>query len=121
MNKEAQNKLEKMARQKNQQAINTTEIMYNLIIKICKNSSIENGLCLSPPFQEQINELMEFNSVYIYNHKRLKPFKSYAEMIILQIYEILVQYYDTSHTIEAILKIENFYPTLSRSLAKWLV
>lgn len=120
LNHEAQNKLEKMARQKNQQAINTTEIMYNLIINVCENSSIENGICLSPSFQEQVNELMEFNSDYIHNHERLKPFKSYAEMIIMQIYETLVQYYDGSHTIEAIIKIKNFYPTLSQSFAKWL-
>lgn len=44
------NELEKMAQINDQNAINTTVIMHNLIIDVCKNSSPDKGICLSEKF-----------------------------------------------------------------------
>ena len=55
-----------MARENDQNAINTTVIMHNLIIDICRNSSPEKGICLSEKYLKQINEVKDFNYRYIY-------------------------------------------------------
>ena len=51
------NELLKMARANDENVLNTTVIMHNLIIDICENSSPEKGICLSPNFLEQINSI----------------------------------------------------------------
>ena len=59
----------------NEEAINTTVIMHNMIIELCKNSSVENGLTLGETMSQQINEIKEFNKkiyIKIQDWKRLK-------------------------------------------------
>ena len=60
------NELLKMARANDENVLNTTVIMHNLIIDICENSSPEKGICLSPNFLEQINSIKNFNYEHIY-------------------------------------------------------
>ena len=60
------NNLLKLARAYDEKVMNTTVIMHNMIIDICKNSSPENGISLSNTFLEQLNEIKLFNYDYIY-------------------------------------------------------
>lgn len=113
---EAQNELQKI----HPGAINTTVIMYDLIQDVCRNSSPEKGIGLSNALLEDMNKLKDFNNKYIYKHKRLEPFKNYSEMIIMQIFDTLMDCYDGAHTIEAVIKLDVFYNTLSNSFSKWL-
>ena len=61
LSKTTQNDLLKMARINDENVLNTTVIMHNLISDICENSTPEKGICLSSRFLEQINSLKDFN------------------------------------------------------------
>ena len=78
----AQNQLLRMARANDERVMNTTVIIHNMIIDICKNSSPDKGICLSTQFNQQLNELKQFNNDYIYRHNRLVPYKEYSALVI---------------------------------------
>lgn len=115
------NELLNMARAHDVNVLNTTVIMHNLIIDICENSSPEKGICLSQRFLEQMNSLKDFNYKYIYGHERLKPFVAYADLIINQIFEVLLKTYDGKHSWDNIRKNKKYYPILMDSFENWLV
>lgn len=117
----AQRELERMARENDERAINTTVIMNNLIMDICENSSPERGICLGEKYHRQLQDISRFNTTNIYQNDRLKPFKQYSEMIIKNIYDKLLEAYDGVHTWE---KLRHLFlldsPTLVDSFSKWL-
>lgn len=120
LNNDVKNKLKEMARINDQHAINTTVIMSNLIRDICENSSPETGICLSEKYMEQINKIKTFNYKYIYEHKRLKPFKSYSKMIIKNIFETLLSNYSAEYTWVELKKLSEISMTLEVSFSKFL-
>jgi len=113
--------LVRMARVNDDKVLNTTVIMHNLIIDICEHSSPEEGICLSPGFLEQINELKKFNYKYIYGHERLVPFREYSELVIMQIFDTLLAAYQGIYSWEALEKNKRFYPLLTDTFEKYLV
>lgn len=116
----AQEKLLKMARLYDQKVMNTTVIMHNMIIDICNSSSPENGIALSQTFLEQINEIKKFNYTHIYGNKRLKPYMHYSELIITEIFTVLLDCYDEKHTFSALDTQLQYSPILLGSFKKWL-
>lgn len=110
----------KMARANDEKVLNTTVIMHNLIIDICENSSPEKGICLSPRFLEQINAIKRFNYEHIYNHERLVPFKKYSELVINQIFDILLTTYSGEKSWTIIEEKKRYYPILMGAFDKWL-
>lgn len=120
LDQEAQNELVKMARVHDQNALNTTVIMHNMIIDICRNSSPDEGIKLGAEFYEQLKEIKEFNYKHIYNHPRLKPYLKYSELVIKQIFEILNKLYDTKHTWEGLSANKRYAPILFSSFELWL-
>lgn len=116
----AQNELLRMARANDERAVNTTVIMHNMIIDICQHSSPENGIGMSSQFNQQLNEIKAFNYEHIYGHKRLKPFKHYAELVLFQIFNELMSFYDGKHTWNALEENRRFTPILVDSFQKWL-
>lgn len=114
------NELEKMAQINDQNAINTTVIMHNLIIDVCKNSSPDKGICLSEKFFRQLNEIKKFNYEYIYKNKRLDTFKKYTELVITEIFNILLETYRWEYSWNELQKRRQFYPVLTASFEKWL-
>lgn len=116
----AQEKLLKMARLYDQKVMNTTVIMHNMIIDICNSSSPENGIALSQTFLEQINEIKKFNYTYIYGNKRLKPYMHYSELVITEIFTVLLDCYDEKHTFSALDTQLQYSPILLGSFKKWL-
>ena len=121
IDKKVQNELIKMARANDQAALNTTVIMHNLIIDICKNSTPEKGICLSDKFLNQINTIKKFNYEYIYGNERLTPFKRYAELVIKEIFYVLMDTYDGIHSFDKIRAKVKYCPMLMNSFEKWLV
>lgn len=113
--------LVKMARTHDVNVLNTTVIMHNMIIDICENSSPEKGICLSQRFLEQMNSLKGFNYKHIYGHERLKPFVSYAELIINQIFEVLLSTYEGKYSWNSIGKKKKYYPVLMGAFEEWLI
>ncbi len=116
----AQNKLLRMAQMHDQKALNTTVIMHNMIIDICKNSSPDEGILLSSEFNRQLNDIKEFNYECIYKHKRLVPFQHYSKLVLTQIFEILLSFYDGRATWNNLAENRTFMPKLVRSFEKWL-
>ena len=120
LNDKTKNELLTMARTNDENVLNTTVIMHNLIVDICENSSPEKGICLSTRFLEQINSIKQFNYKYIYGHERLVPFKEYSKLVINQIFEVLMNTYDGKHSWILIDKKKKYYPILMNSFDKWL-
>lgn len=116
----AQNKLLRMAQMHDQKALNTTVIMHNMIIDICKNSSPEDGILLSPELNRQLNDIKEFNYECIYKHKRLVPFQHYSKLVLTQIFETLLSFYDEKATWNKLNENYAFLPKLVGSFGKWL-
>lgn len=116
----AQNTLLKMAQANDQKAINTTVIMHNMIIDICKNSSPEKGIILSPQFNRQLQRIKDFNYENIYRHERLQPFKHFSELIIRQLFETLLSMYDGKYTLKNISKYRKFTPKLVTCFEEYL-
>lgn len=120
LNERTKNDLLKMARANDENVLNTTVIMHNLIIDICENSTPEKGICLSPRFLEQINSIKDFNYRHIYRHERLIPFKEYSKIVINQIFNVLKKTFDGKHSWIKIEEKKKFYPVLMNSFDKWL-
>lgn len=120
LNEDVRRRLEIIARDHDQNAINTTVIMNSFIIDICENSSPEKGICLSDKSLKHLNEIKSFNYDYIYNHKKLRAFKDYSEMIIQNIFNTLLEAYDAKHTWENVDDLSNNSMTLALSFSKWL-
>lgn len=116
----AQSKLLHMARANDVNVMNTTVIMHNMVIDICQNSSPDHGICMSQKFNDQLNEIKEFNYEYIYRHSRLEPFQHYSELVITQIFQTLLAFYDGGHTWSCLEQNRKFTPTLINSFERWL-
>lgn len=120
LDEKAQNELKKMARANDENAINSTVIMHNLIIDICQNSSLDKGICLSDKFIEQLSIIKKYNYKNIYAHNRFIPFKEYAKLVINQLFDFLYQTYDSNHSWGKINDLKKNYPLLAGSFEKWL-
>lgn len=120
LDKSAKAKLLKMAHANDDNVINTTVIMHNMIIDICENSSPDKGICMSRGINAQLNEIKAFNYKYIYGYERLEPFKKYSELVITQIFDSLLCLYDKEHTWNKLSERKKYTPQLIGSFEKWL-
>lgn len=120
LSEKTKNDLLKMARANDENVLNTTVIMHNLIIDICENSTPEKGICLSQRFLEQINNIKSFNYEHIYGHERFVPFKEYSRLVISQLFEVLMKTYDDKHSWLIIEEKKKHYPILMDSFIRWL-
>ena len=109
-----------MAREIDENAMNTSVIMYNMIIDICKNSSPDSGICLSQKMNRQLQNLKNFNYKYIYKHQRQEPFRKYSELVITQLFELLFDCYDGKNSWQALESKGQFYPSIIEYFEKWL-
>ncbi len=103
----------KMARANDENVLNTTVIMHNMIIDLCENSTPEGGMGFSPAFFEQIKELKAFNYERIYSHPRLAPFARYSDMVLRELFNVLYACFDGKHTWAALSDISAHYPSLA--------
>ena len=117
---EEQARLIRMAQELDERVINTTVIMYNLIIDICEQSDPEKGIALSDRFIRQMEELKEFNLKYIYMHPRLSTFNRYAGLVLNEIFETLLNCYEGVHTWEHLKEQESYTPLLASTFSHWL-
>lgn len=120
LNEANKNELCKMARRFDQRAINTTVIMHNMIIDICKNSSPDKGIILSDELNSQLKRIKDFNYEYIYRNERLNPYIHYSKLVITELFETLLSMFDKNHTWEVLDENSFFYPNLTASFKKWL-
>ena len=109
-----------MARIDNEQVLNTTVIMLNMIIDICESSTPERGICLSERFFGQMTELKKFNYEYIYRHKRFRTYSKYSAMVIHEIFDALYEQFDGKATWMRLEKEAKYCPELFRNFGKFI-
>lgn len=112
--------LYKILNSNNDEAINNTIIINNLIKDLCENSSPEKGLCFSDKMFELMNELKKFNYEYIYLSDRLIPSSRYFDLVLNEIYNTLKNTFDGENTLEKINNMKKFYPEILNNFEEWL-
>ena len=95
-------------------AINNTIIINNLIYDLCENSNEDEGLKFSDKSFEFMKKLKDFNYKYIYLDERLQPSIKYFELVIVTIYNTLKKYYTDKN------RIAKMYPEIINDFEKWL-
>ncbi|MBR2744768.1 MAG: HD domain-containing protein [Clostridia bacterium] len=107
---------------KSEDTLNNPNIINELIIDLCNNSSIEKGLCFSEEKLNLMNKIKAFNYKNIYLHKRLDGSNEYFRVLINRIYNTLKGLYAESYEdIENNFKeAEKFYPDTMLQFRKWL-
>lgn len=100
-------------------AINTTVLINDMIVDLCKQSSPEKGLCFSEPYFKFISELKRFSYANIYKNWRLEEFIHYAKNILGTIFRTLnrLQVYAQNARVEQALK---YMPILQKTFSNWL-
>ena len=94
--------------------INNTIIINNLIYDLCENSNEDVGLKFSEKTFEFIKKLKEFNYKYIYLDERLQPSTSYFKLVITTIYDTLKKYYTKKD------HVAKMYPEIIKDFEEWL-
>lgn len=100
--------------------INNTIIINNLIHDLCENSSPEKGLCFSKKALDLMNKIKEFNYKNIYSSKRIKPSVRYFNLVINEIYNLLKLAYNGTDTLDNLKNFSNAYPKLCESFISFV-
>ena len=100
--------------------INNTIIINNLIHDLCENSSPEKGLCFSRKALDLMNKIKEFNYKNIYFAERIKPSVRYFNLVINEIYNILKSTYNGLNTLDNLTNFSKTYPKLGKSFTEFL-
>jgi dGTPase len=113
--------LQKFAPSNGEKAVNTTVIIHNMILDICKNSSPEKGIMLSSEGRDRLDSIKAFNYENIYGNEKFNTFRLYSKLVINQIFEKLLSAYDDENTIAMLAKDGERYPVLCAEFGKWLL
>ena len=113
--------LQERTRERGDEAINTSVIMHNMIIDVCKNSDPDHGIGLSPEYSHKLDIIKKFNYDRIYNNKKMKPFDDYAELVIYELYTALMDVYDGRSTLDRVQEASVSYPELMGTFGSFLV
>lgn len=104
----------------NSMVLNNTNIINELIIDLCKNSSIENGLCFSNEKLKLIDSIKAYNYQNIYSHPRLDASNEYFRIVINRIYETLKSAYTPNNLEDSFKKLKKFYPQTITGFGEYL-
>ena len=100
--------------------INNTIIINNLIHDLCENSSPENGLCFSKKALDLMNKIKEFNYKNIYSAEKIKPSTRYFNLVISEIYNLLKSTYSGINTLNKLKNLSKIYPKLGNGFTDFL-
>lgn len=120
LNNEKLEELKNILGIQNKEALNNPNIINELIIDICNNSTIEKGICFSTEKLNLINKIKEFNYNNIYSHPRLDASNEYFKIIINRIYNTLKNAYDKENTLSNLEELKKFYPQTIIRFKDWL-
>lgn len=102
------------------QAVNNTNLIHTFIIDLCRHSTPDNGLRLSPACYELMKTVMRFNYQYIYGHPRLQNYDAYAKLVLNSLFDALNKAYDGPDSVKRLQKEYGCYPHLSADFSDWL-
>lgn len=100
--------------------INNTIIINNLIHDLCENSSPEKGLCFSKKALDLMNKIKEFNYKNIYSSERIKPSVRYFNIVINEIYNLLKSAYNGTDTLNNLKNLSSTYSKLCESFISFI-
>lgn len=120
LDKQKINELKEILGMKQQEALNNTKIINDLITDICINSSIEKGLCFSAEKLDLINNIKKYNYENIYGNERLEAGNEFFEVVLNRIYNTLKNMYSEENIMDNFKKQEIFYPKIISQFKDWL-
>ena len=100
--------------------INNTNLINNLIYDLCENSSPEKGLCLSENALNLMNRIKAFNYKYINASDRIKTSTRYFRVVINEIYNLLKSMYDGQNTLNKLNDVSDIYPNLCKGFINFI-
>ncbi|GHV35399.1 hypothetical protein FACS1894178_4880 [Bacteroidia bacterium] len=100
--------------------LNNTTLMHNFVVDLCENSSPENGIRMSDTFRKVMDSVKAYNYKHIYDHKRLRTYEKYAELVIDSLIEYLMDLYAASDTPRNLNIEQAIYPTLPLAFANFI-
>lgn len=103
-----------------EEKINNNLIINMLVSDLCKNSSLENGLCFSNDAVGMMDKIKLFNYKNIYYNERMKPANRYFELVINELYNKLYELYDGNNTLEKLQEARKIYPKFVGVFTKWV-
>ncbi len=112
--------LSELCRVNASKAINTTALIHGMIYDICRNSSPEAGIALSEDGAHLMNTVKAFNIRAIYRNPKLDPFIKYSDLVIEEIFNLLLGIFDGENTLSALQKKAHEYPETCGAFASWL-
>lgn len=112
--------LSELCRVNSSKAINTTALIHGMIYDICRNSSPDAGIALSDDGAHLMNTVKAFNIRAIYRNPKLEPFIKYSDLVIEEIFNLLLGIFDGEGTIAALQKKAREYPETCGAFASWL-
>ena len=100
--------------------LTNSNIINYLVVDLCENSSIEEGLKFSKEAQDTIYRIRSFNNEKIYKHDKIKPTIRYFTVLINELFYALRNEYNGKSTVRNLHKLERYYPTLASEFAGWI-
>ena len=105
---------------KQDEALNNTRIINDLIVDICKNSTPEKGLCFSEEKLNLIDSIKKYNYENIYRNQRMEASNEYFRIVLNRIYITLKKLYDEKNIEKNFLNAQKFYPNVIPQFKEWL-
>lgn len=100
--------------------VQNTNIINYLIVDLCENSSVEEGLKFSTEALEIMKLIKSFNYENIYRNEKLLPGIRYFKVLMNEIFYTLKKEFDEKYTIRNLKRLKRYYPTLSEEFVNWL-
>ena len=103
-------------------ALNNTNIINELVVDICNNSTPEKGLCFSSEKLRLIDNIKKYNYDNIYKNPRMEASNEYFKVVINRIYITLKNMYADSEIAinEKFNYYEKIYPQIVSQFKDWL-
>lgn len=100
--------------------LNNTNLINFFITDLVQNSSPEEGIAFSEKGATLLGLLREYNTKNIYSVARVVKADKYFELIIHEIFDALIGFFDGAETGRRLLEAEDAYENLPRKFYDWL-
>lgn len=100
--------------------INNSNIINYLVVDLCENSSVEEGIKFSEEAFETMNFIKKFNYEKIYKNEKINPTIRYFTVLMTEIFYTLKREWNGKSTIFNLKRMKRYYPTLSFEFTNWL-
>nr|MCR5147004.1 HD domain-containing protein [Clostridia bacterium] len=97
LNKSKIDNLKEILGMSKDEPLNNTNIINDLIVDLCKNSSPEKGLCFSEERLNLIDKIKKYNYDNIYCNYRMEAANEYFDVVLNRIYDTLKNMYDANN------------------------